>query len=524
MTFRDLDALALVEPRLLYLKNELERLLQLVDLEHEGHAVRVDGFRLKSLSQWQTYRVGNALRAVTAPRSSDCGPACPYCGDEVELARRAHPAMTLDEVHTRLKYYDPVTGRTLFPGNPGHRETFLNRDALEIIEAARRREPGKLFSIATNGRLVTEDVVRRLADMRPLIVKLLADVPDPENPVPLERRSEVATRTAAWLEQHGIVFIANLIGGPADRQDEIEAAVREFERRRAYAVHVQLLPPRRSRPSVSEPGTDAAWEALIGFANEVAQRVDVAVLVDPDIYGPPKRGDARIAAVVLNSPAYRAGLRAGDVVRSINGRRVHAGIESETLLDQLHLAGKRADVTVRRDRRQWRVRLEDPPPGEDTYPYSADYFALGESYGIIHAQDVCLRYLRTIFGHIGRYGARKILLFTSAAFAPIFDAVVSQVPELAAQLRGIDLHLEFLRDEPTDAGTPSSDRAVVERYATVVRRRIDQGFRPDLILIPDAFVTPWGVDASGTSYMRLAIEFGIPVERIRDLSHADRDV
>lgn len=168
--------------------------------------------------------------------------------------------------------------------------------------------------------------------------------------------------------------------------------------------------------------------------------------------------------------------------------------------------------------------LEETPESEDTYPYNSDYFYRGENYGIFHVEDFRLGHIQKMFDLIKRYGAKNVLLFTSAIVAPIFEALVTQIPEFVEQLKDVHLYTEIVEENSLGGNYDMMDSRFVEDYGRIVRKRIKQGVPLDLILIPDAFGSPWGTDLNGFSYAQIGMEFGVPVERIAWLMVYGREV
>ena len=78
--------------------------------------------------------------------------------------------------------------------------------------------------------------------------------------------------------------------------------------------------------------------------------VDFAVTIDP------ATGEAKIVTPLVNSPAFKAGLRPGDVIVSINGRATR-GLIHEDVMAMLRGDSGKVDLTIRRDKREIRVQV-----------------------------------------------------------------------------------------------------------------------------------------------------------------------
>ena len=159
-------------------------------------------------------------------------------------------------------------------------------------------------------------------------------------------------------------------------------------------------------------------------------------------------------------------------------------------------------------------RLAEADPGTDTYPYDSGCYYRGESYGIYHVDDFRLGYVQGVLDRIRRHGARNVLLFSSPAIAVVFETLVRGVPEFSAALDEVNLYLESVRETTLGGNFNAADCRFVEDYARAIRERVAGGMRFDLILIPDAFGSPWGTDMTGASYTEITREFGVPVELV----------
>ncbi len=78
--------------------------------------------------------------------------------------------------------------------------------------------------------------------------------------------------------------------------------------------------------------------------------VDFAVTIDPTT------GETKIVTPLVTSPAFKAGLRPGDVIVSINGRGTR-GLIHEDVMAILRGDSGKVDLTIRRDKREIRVQV-----------------------------------------------------------------------------------------------------------------------------------------------------------------------
>jgi carboxyl-terminal processing protease len=139
--------------------------------------------------------------------------------------------------------------------------------------------------------------------------------------------------------------------------------------------------------------------------------VDFAVTIDS------ATGEAKIVTPLVTSPAFKAGLRPGDVIVSINGRATR-GLIHEDVMAMLRGDSGKVDLTIRRDKREIRVQV-----AKETWAEQAV-----ESRSFVADKQQ--------LGYIG------VRLFTSDSGEQVRQAVT------ALEARGIDKCIVDLRNNP----------------------------------------------------------------------------
>jgi carboxyl-terminal processing protease len=139
--------------------------------------------------------------------------------------------------------------------------------------------------------------------------------------------------------------------------------------------------------------------------------VDFAVTIDP------ASGGAMIVTPLVTSPAFKAGLRPGDVIASIDGRATR-GLIHEDVMAMLRGDSGKVDLTIRRDKREIRVQV-----AKDTWAEQAV-----ESRSFVADKQQ--------LGYIG------VRLFTSDSGEQVRQAVN------ALEAHGIDKCIVDLRNNP----------------------------------------------------------------------------
>jgi len=507
----DPESWAVLEPRVRHLAREIRRLLSIVELEKDGKPVEIDGFRLRDLSQWCDNYAAGALDAIF-PFSGRCNSRCVFCSESGLPFARDDSFMPEHEVRTRLRHYSPETGACLFPSNRPHMETFLHPRAVEILELARQRDPTQLFCITTNGSFLEEGLIERLPGLKPLMLKLSLNAVDEavhRRLMGLGGRTSTALGAPQLLRRQGVPFIGSVVAWPTLPFEAIEEAVRLMEENEAYAIRVRLPTYHKWAREQPDCDMDRHWARVVKFVRTLSCRVPL--LVEPGVYSTPSIVP-RIDGVVMHSPADRAGIRTGDVVEQIDGQQVLTRNESHEILEQRHLSASTVELLV--DRGGEKLHFQLSPQKEASYPYDPELPYRGQAYGIFHIVDFHLSYLVELFDRIERYGARKVLLFSSPLVAPVFNMLTEKIPELSDIRKDVVIHVDTVPDSLVGGNFAVMDGRFVEDFIRAIRRRLDTDPDVDLILIPKAFGSAWGFDLYGESYSRLVLEFGIPVELI----------
>ncbi len=503
------------EPRFRVIQQELESLLQLIDLESDGEVAQVTGFRIKNLQLWRSLVVDTPLDALGA-LSGACNCRCVFCFEREHPFPQDKSMLSLEEAITRLRYYDPESGKSLFPANRVFKETFVNPQALPILSLARKRVADQIFWLTSNGSALSEDVVIQLAELMPVVVKLSLNSADPQMRGRLMgegKRSKVAIQAPAHLHRYGIPFIGSLVAWPSLVPDDLVATLHHLDQFEPYALRVRLpIYHRYLHPTA--PFADNLWSEVIELCREVRSQLASPLYLEPSFYQTTPI-IPEVDGVIRNSPAASANINAGDRILAIDGEKVFTRCQALGLLVQAH----------RQRRSQLKLQIQRAGATEpDTiiialntgrYPYSPDIFAPGERYGMLFLNDFRIHYVEQICRLMLAHESRHAMLFTSPVVAPIVRMVLENLPPFQNFFQDRTLVIEVLQSTIVGGNFHLMDgRLVVDFVNQVEQVRTRLGELPDLIFIPVAFGNPWGIDYFQVSYKEIERRFGVPVELI----------
>ncbi len=503
------------DPRLNLIHNELQALLQLVDVECDGRPVQVTGMRLKRLDRWRDQPVIDALDAVGAI-SGACNCQCIFCFERGHPFAQDDSVLSLQEAVTRLRYYDESDGKTLFSPARVFKEPFVNPEALAILRLARQRSPEKVFWLTSNGALLDEETVARLAELMPVMVKLSLNSADPQQRIQLMgsgSRPAEALHVPERLMRHGIPYVGSLVAWPGLLQDDLAATLRYLDEFKPYALRVRL--PLYHAYLYPEPpfGPDL-WDEVIAFCRQVAPTLASPLYVEPSPYWITPIVP-EVDGVIRNSPAARAGVCTGDRLLSIAGQAVSSRGQAVGLLaSHREQDGAPLELIVHRpgepDTRRLQLHL-----GDGCYPYHPKIHSPGERYGVLLLEDLNISHLERVRELMQAHNSRRAMLFVPPILAPLVQILAENLPDWQAFLADRTLVVETLESTLVGGNFTLMDGRLIEDFIAQIERSHNRaGMLPDLILIPNAFGNPWGIDHLQRSYKEIERRYGIPVELI----------
>ena len=520
--YQNIDNTALYEPRINLIKKQVESVLALVDLEKDGAAVEVDGFRLKNLGDW------------TVPSSCDpadifeyaatrCNCDCVFCylkgktpSTGLDFPRRT-VAEELAEINTRLKYFSPQGKKSLFAGLGSSCEVLAHPHILKIL-AGLREKTGRPFRLITNGAALTPEMVGALAGLRPvyLDVSLSSSSPSRRRKLMRDRNPETAINALPLLKSAGIPYSVVIVPWPLDSADEM---LTDLEHTIAYAnghdAHlVQISLPGYTRYFSQEEvfERESLWKSLVFRAQELRKKYECPIVVMPGIFeeyvSRPLKNVPEIIGVIKNSPAHFAGIKQEDIIKSIGGFAIRNRPQAREILSIFQQGEtKSVDITVRRDGKDVCLNLDLE---RSEYPYSR---VTDTHLGMVF-MGTGLRsgYLERLKEIILAHRAGDVLFLSSALVRPTFEQLLKDSFVFA----GGDIKIKIVVPENKYFGGNifMGDLLQVEDFIDCIKEYIrKEGKKPDLVVIPSSpfSLSGWGRDLSGRCYLDIERAAGVSV-------------
>jgi hypothetical protein len=502
------------EPRIELIQALLESVLPLVELECEGRPVRVDGFRLRDPEQWRTANE-LSLQQNLGSLSTACNCHCSFCyedGNPPGLFERRPTYVTLQEAHARLRLLHD--GKGMARESKEFFEPLCNPRFLELMELIRRQDPRYVIDVTTNGVGLTDEVIERLAELSPVYVNISLNSADDDIRRDVMRygRDASAARSVELLRASGIPFMGTVVPWPQQGVDDVRNTLRFLDAHEARIIRVSL--PGLSRHHAEyRPGLLTTWvEQVLACVEELRAELSTPILPSPFAHVSAAI-DPVVEGVIRRSPAAVAGVRTGDLLTAIDGVPVVSRSHASSLLKKALRAGA-ADVELLRDGQAVAVSLREVEADADAYPYKPRSYRPfdfhGLTFGLCLPQGFHLQYLKQIHDHVTSTGARRTVIIASAFYRDLVASLVAELP----LPEGAEYEVLVPPNEFFGGTVNVGDLWVLDDIIAAVEAHVAAHGKPDLLLLPDTFLSHWGRDLRNVPYTELGVRLGIPVALI----------
>lgn len=493
-----------VDPRIYFIK----RLLELAFTSQES----MPGyFKLKSLGKW---RMNMTASKLLSQLPYSCKINCVFCfqkGGPHHFSQTYD--MSIEEIKTRLKYYKKGCG--LIGAEPYDNDEILNHPHLEMILKEMRRKTNESFDFTTSGEPLTEKIIRMLVKYRPvfIIISLNSANPEIRKKIMGDGKPETAINSIPILARYCIPFIVSIVAWPGIGMRDIEKTISYADRNNARMVRVLLPSYTKYFKGEKHFITARYWEEIYKGCERIKTKYGTPIMLVPHIY--PKRmiGDIEVDApvvrgVIKNSPSYSSGIRVNDVIVRVNGRAVDSIEKAVNCLIKkgnkaIALKVKRgaSEINFKLNKRNPKYPYEDNT--HNSYPFGLVFGAGLSGKMFLPDQDI-----QNIKNYAVIHNAARLLVLTSHLYSPVLRRALKKKDAL---FKGIDINIGVVKNYYLGGNIYGVDMATVSDFIKSIRK-IAQGKRPDLVIVPSSPFNKWGRDFTGRINLDIERETGIPVE------------
>lgn len=420
-----------------------------------------------------------------------------------------------EEITTRLKYYDPKNNFGLIGGQLCESDEIIsNPDIIGVLKTIRRKDKKRAITITTNGTSLSADMVKKLSNVRPIIVVLSLNSSTPKTRGWLmnDQHPEIAINSLPLLKRHKIPFILSIVVWPGLSFADIEKTILFAEKNDAVAIRLifpgyskffskkKLFDINKKRMEIAKhfhPLFKNFSIPVYFVPNMLVQNLLLNNIDIPIIIG-----------VIKNSPSFNRGIKPNDVIKEINGRSVNS---IEDALKQLsRFLNKSIILKVKRGG----AILEFFLAGErkDVYPYCTETLKKNAPFGILLAE----RYLsaddvKDIGRYIDVHRAKNVMVLSSATARPFLLRLLNKLN--IAKDYNVNIRVVTAKNYFYGGCIDSGDLLTVGDYIKSIKDNLKK-FKPDLIILPASPFTNWGRDLAGRINLDIERIIKIPVEFI----------
>jgi MoaA/NifB/PqqE/SkfB family radical SAM enzyme len=495
--------------------NRLLALLRVVEFESNGSPVEIDGFRLADPGLWRS--------PVPSPISelwhisNACPLKCPFCYEEGDppggsVLNEAQGMATTNEIETRLKYYDAESGMGVFRPLTYVNEIFSNPRAFDIMTRLRKAAPNDVLSFVTNGVFLTEENIARIADLKPVLFNFSVNSLDPElrRRVLGDRRPSVVIDALALLRRYQVPYIGSLVCWPTIPWSDVRQTAHRLNESDCAILRFSL-----SSYSKSFAGQryerERFWEEGLQTARDLMQELDMPIKVEPYHYMDPTFLP-NVAGVIKGSPAWRAGVRCGDQLVSVDGTETPSANHALSAIARVARTGRQIKLRINRktDNGVADMLLDDDRE-LNQFPYSEMQRFQGFEYGIIIVDNLKFSSLLQMRAIINRHKAQRVLLCSSELMKPIVLAMIRKT----APFPDCEVFVEVPQNHFFGGNIVLGDLLVVDDYVRFINRFNSQRAKPvDLVIIPSSPFSSgtWLRDLRGVPFTQIERQTRVKVE------------
>lgn len=360
-------------------------------------------------------------------------------------------------------------------------EPFCYPEIREVLKELRRRFPETEIQITTNGVLLDPDLLVFLKKLEPLELIISLNTLDRRKEILGDSSGRDACRILeeirkAGLKYHGsVVAMPHLLGW-----DNLARTLRCLEEREASTIRVFLPGFTRLAPPTLVFEL-SLWEKLHRFISETRKVLSVPITLDPPLL---TDLNAQIEGVIKNSPAYRSGVKTGDVIQRVGDKRVICRVEAFNLSKAL----ENPILTMKRNGQTYSITLNKKEE---------------ESPGFVMYTDVDPYQVNELSGRLKGLQGREVLILTSMLGYPLINKVVEENREV-----GYNTVVKVVTNEFFGGSIMSAGLLVVKDFIRVIE---NIEMKPQVIIIPQKPFDGDGKDLLGESCLTISEKTGFPV-------------
>lgn len=494
------------EPSIIMIKKILESVFKRIYLiDKKGRRIFIKGFRLK-IDRW--LRKCESLPYNIRHLISLCNCNCEFCYHKNNPLKIKY-VMPIEEAKTRAKYFNRNNKKGIVSFHNMLGEYFFHPEVMKILEIIREKDPESPIDITTNGTLLSEDIIKKLSQLRPIYINVSLNSVD----ISLRKKlmkgkgHESILRTIELLKEYHIPFTGSIVAWYTLPLEIIEKTIEFLDKNNAILCNIFL-------PGITKFNYTLAtvsnlflhWNKVKKFYFNIRNKFTLPILLIPCAFWIDSI-EATIDGVIKNSPAERKGLKRGDVIKKVNNKSIfsrHSFICE--MVDFFNSNKMNISLTIKRDSRVFKVRFyKDELQGHFYTHFS------GFPFGIVMADSVDFSVLKYVKKHALNQGYKKCAIFAS----PLMFKQIKEIDKYLSikdYFKPIEIKWFITKNYFWGGNIILGDLLTVDDFINLIleNKKLKE-FAPDFIAIPSTFLAMWGRDYLGNSYIEIEKQTGYKI-------------
>lgn len=391
-------------------------------------------------------------------------------------------------------------------------EYFSNKHLIPIIRKFREYFPDELVDFTTSGINLTRTNVEQLSKLGPIFLQVSLNSANPgiRKKIMGDPRPEIAIEGIELLREYGIPFSGTIVAWPTIPEEDIKCTIHYLDELDPVVIKINLPSYTRFFPQDVIFDTFEKWMSLVELVSNVRNDISTPVTWEPFMC----MGDPLtpvVTGVVKNSPAARVGIKASDIIRTVDNEPIFFREQARRLLIQRHENDRHREITVERYGTEiefeiWNYDREQ----DDRYPHKPPFHPQKDKmFGLFVHQGLDVFSLKRLGAIIEKHKARHVLFLSSFFLAPVTRRLVEYLgQDLFPQT---DVFVLAPENHLFGGNIMIGDLLVVSDFIRSIDDYISTSGRPDLVVIPNSPF--WnGMDILGVDYRKIGSGCGVLVE------------